>query len=53
MLGKPLMTAIQQAVDAAHEKGVEVAVTVQEHGFFTNERIDITVTAKPKAKEPA
>ncbi len=50
---KPLLTAIQQSVDAASTKGVEVQVKLVETGFFSNERVEITVTAKPKAKETA
>jgi hypothetical protein len=48
---KPLVAAIQQAVDAAATKGIEVQVKLIETGFFSNERVDITVTAKPMTKE--
>lgn len=47
-IDKALVKAIQQAASEAAEKGVSVTVELHEQGFFSNERVDITVTAKPQ-----
>lgn len=45
-----IIRAIQEAVDAAERRGVDVSVTIEEHGFFPSESSIVTVTAtKPRA----
>lgn len=48
-----IVRAIQEAVDSATKKGVDVTVKITENGFFPSERTVIEITAKKSPCTPA
>lgn len=49
--GDQVVKMIQEAVDAADQKNVEVTVDLTHHGMFSNEQDRLVITAKRKAKD--